>query len=1060
MGDVRIPGMMIARECLECGGPLPEGARFCPTCGARIATSAPPAIPAGERRQATILFADLSGYTRLSSTLDPEETHRLLTRFFELADAVIVRWGGAIDKHIGDAVMGVFGAPVAYGNDVERALRAAVDIHAEMDILAKEFARPFATHIGLASGEVVAAATGSAAHKSYTVTGDAVNLAARLTELAQGGETVVSADVQSALAPLAQFEPLGRVAIRGLADGASAYRAVALREPAGESQPLLGREGERSRCAALLAQASTKRIGAVIVIRADPGMGKTRLADALLADSRGSDASCHAATVLDFGIEQGRDAIHALMASLLGIPPDADAANRREALDAALATQRIDIEHEPFIADILLVAQRPGGHYDAMDNDARHRGKFRALAHVLERAAAEHPCVLLIEDIHWASPWVLECAREIAFCTRRLRLLLILTTRRDGDPVDTAWPRESMTVFDLAPLDRRDALALARAHLRSAPDLALRCVERAQGNPLFLVQLLKSDTDESVVPPTIQSVVLARLDRLSARDKAALQAASIIGQRFGLDLLRHLLADNRYTIEAPLERDLVRVDGSRVDQLMFTHALIRDGAYASLLHSTRRDLHRAAAGWYAGRDATLHAEHLDRAEDPAAAGAYLAAARAEIAALRIDAALSLAERGARLDADPPIRQALAMLEGELQRDLGRGNAALAAFERARALASNDAEHCAAWLGIASAHRVTSMIEPGLAALEHAEALATRAGLTRERARIGYLRGNLHFARGDVDACRVSHERALAFARQAGDAECEAQALSGLADALYAQGHLRSAYTMFQRCIEICDREGLTRFALANRCMMAIVDGYLERPAESFAAIEHVRRTAREIQHRYAEVMALETTGLLLVTYGRFGEAKAFLGEALSLAQELGARRFEGLIAYCLARVLWHEGAQDEARRYAQLAWRISDDVGPRFAGPVALGALACTAATEDERARFLADGERLLRQGCVSHCYFGFLRDAMETSLEHGHWADAERYAGELEHYMRDEPLPLFQFQVARVRALAAAGRGDGDRAALEQCRQHAIDIGMPSAIAALDEALLAVKTP
>src|SRR5437773_2535916 len=288
----------IREVCSECREALPAGARFCPHCGARVVAAAA-AVPAGERRQVTIVFADLAGYTRLSSTLDPEETHRLLTRFFERTDAVITRWGGAIDKHIGDAVMGVFGAPIAYGNDVERALRAAVDIHAAMDILSKEFGRSLATHVGIASGEVVAATTGSASHRTYTVTGDAVNLAARLTDLARGGETVVSVDVQSTLAALAEFEPLGNVAIRGLAQGATAYRAVALREPAGDSQPLLGREGERGRCAALLEQAASTRSGAVIVIRADPGMGKTRLTDALLADAGAREASCHAATVLD-----------------------------------------------------------------------------------------------------------------------------------------------------------------------------------------------------------------------------------------------------------------------------------------------------------------------------------------------------------------------------------------------------------------------------------------------------------------------------------------------------------------------------------------------------------------------------------------------------------------------------------------------------------------------------------------------------------------------------------------------------------------------------------------
>src|SRR5438105_737521 len=385
--------------CSDCHGALPAAARFCPHCGARVVAVAAPAL-AGERRQVTIVFADLSGYTRLSSTLDPEETHRLLTHFFERTDAVITRWGGAIDKHIGDAVMGVFGAPVAYGNDVERALRAAVDIHGAMAALSAEFGRPLVTHVGIASGEVVAATTGSAAHRNYTVTGDAVNLAARLTELARGGETVVSDDVQRTLSAFADFEPLGTVPIRGLTDGAPAFRVAALRAPDAVKQPLLGRERERARFAALLEHARTSGFGAVALIRADPGMGKTRLCEALLADSETGGAACHVSTVFDFGTEQGRDAIYALTRSLLDIRSAFGASARREALDRALALGHVDVDDEPFVADLLMVSQRPGSLYDAMDNSVRHRGKLRVLAKIAERKARQSLLVLLIEDVH------------------------------------------------------------------------------------------------------------------------------------------------------------------------------------------------------------------------------------------------------------------------------------------------------------------------------------------------------------------------------------------------------------------------------------------------------------------------------------------------------------------------------------------------------------------------------------------------------------------------------------------------------------------------------------
>jgi len=162
--------------CAECGAGLPEAARFCSQCGARVAT----AVATGERRPVAILFADLAGFTRLTSESDPEAIRDLLGRYFAEVDGAIVRAGGTVDKHIGDATMAVFGAPVAHGNDIERAVRAAGEIHDAMAALSAQFGRPLATHVAIASGEVVAASVGSVTRSDYTVTGDAVNLASRL----------------------------------------------------------------------------------------------------------------------------------------------------------------------------------------------------------------------------------------------------------------------------------------------------------------------------------------------------------------------------------------------------------------------------------------------------------------------------------------------------------------------------------------------------------------------------------------------------------------------------------------------------------------------------------------------------------------------------------------------------------------------------------------------------------------------------------------------------------------------------------------------------------------
>ncbi len=680
-----------ADACPNCRAAVPAGGRFCPQCGVALRdhpVASAPEAPAPERRQVAVLFADLSGYTRLSSELDPEDVHRLLSRYFELVDGLIGQCGGAIDKHIGDAVMGVFGAPVAYGNDTQRALRAAIGIHAAMATLSVEFGRPLAAHVGVASGEVVAADTGSAMHRHYTVTGDAVNLAARLDEIACAGETVISDDVYRACAAFVDAEQVGVVPIRGLAQDVPVWKMHALRPDAAAAHPLVGRENEVARFDEWLDRVRDGAAGVTLVVCADPGMGKTRLTQELVLLARRRGVAAHAAAVLDFGAAQGRDAIHALFCALLAIPADAADAQRRAGLDGAVADGRVARDDEPFAADLLALPQRAAAMYEAMDDAARTQGKLRALV-----AATTGATLLVVEDMHWATPWVRRCLRALADCARTRPLLLVATSRREGDPFGTTPLDVPVQRVDLPPLGTDGALALARSFLAAHPDVARRCVERAQGNPFFLTQLLHSGADGGAIPGTIQSVVLSRLDQLRAPDKRAVQAAAVVGQRFGIDLLRHLLDDPAYDVGTLLGRDLVRADDSDARQFVFVHALIRDGAYASLLHSVRRALHLRAAQWFENRDLTLHAEHLDRADEPRAAAAYLAAARAEAAALRFESALRLARRGGELPAPTSVRHDLARFEGDIARDTGDVPASTAAFERALAHAADDAQRC-------------------------------------------------------------------------------------------------------------------------------------------------------------------------------------------------------------------------------------------------------------------------------------------------------------------------------------------------------------------------------
>ena len=1040
-------------SCPNCHAELPPRARFCAQCGTRLAAPA-----AGERRPVAILFADLAGFTHLSSEIDAEETHRLLGRFFEVVDAIVARCGGTVDKHIGDATMAVFGAPIAHGNDVERAVRAACDIHAAMATLAREFDRPLATHVGVANGEVVAAAVGSSVRADYTVTGDAVNLASRLEELAGAGETVVSDDVRRTLGSRLDVEARGTVAVRGFAQAMAVWRVVALHATAVEHRPLVGRANERERFDGALATAGHDGRGTVLLLRGDPGVGKSRLAESMLAAAAAGGCACHSATILDFGAAQGREATTLLALSLLGLDPTSDESHRRLILDQAIDTGRAPAAHEPFLADLLAIAQSAGSRYEAMDHATRSRGRIDALVGLVTDAARERPVMLLVDDIQWAAPSVIDVLAALRDRTRELPVVMLLATRRDGDPIGETWARDSVERIDLDPLSTDEALELARTYLEANPGVARRCVERAQGNPLFLTQLLQTGAESDVIPGTIRNVVLARLDALPPAEKAALQAASIAGQRFDPALVDHLAGEGAAALDQARSRDLVRDCGDGA--LMFTHALIRDGAYGSLLHGTRKALHHRAAEWYGPRDLQLRAEHLELADDEGTSQAFLDAARSAASALRQDSALALAQRGAKHAASGPVAYGLAMLAGHMALDIGDAQVATTAFMRAVELADDDQERCAAHLGVASTHRLTTTAAPAFEHLDAAEALAGPQALTRELARIDYLRGSLHFTRGDLDACADAHQRALAHSRRSGDEVCEAQALSGLADVHYANGRLISAHAAFERCVALCDRRGDLRFALMNRNMIGLIDfefGHLRR---GLAALEQTRLAAREIGHRVAEVMADECTGSILACAGHDAEATAPLERSLALALRIGSRRFAAIVLTWLGVVAHRAGDIPTAVERFDESWSLLTEVGVRFGGPALLAARARLPASPAERRGLLAQGEALLRAGSLSHNHFWFREAAIEVALELDDPDEAERHAGELLRYFAAEPTLRSDFVVARGRALAAAARGRADMTALRDLRDRALGLELRAAVPALEAVIESAGPP
>ena len=1028
-------GAALAAACAQCGAALADGLRFCTGCGHEVGTSRA-SEDEGERRHATVMFADLCGYTALNEAQDPEVVEAVMARIKADATTVIERHGGTVNQFVGDEIMALFGVPLAHRDDARSAVTAALELHRVVDdfvaTLGPAIAAGLAMHTGINTGLVVTRRSDARAG-DYALTGDAVNTAARLRGLAEPGEVVVSADTWRQVADYFEGEANAPVDVKGKEQPLVAYRVRGPRQAAdgGGGGSLVGREEEQRDFRAIAEACAERQRSRVLVVRGDPGVGKSRLVAEFVASARSLGFSCHGAAVLDFGAETGRDAVRSLARSLLGVPGTSDEATRRDAIERSHAANPVAPERRLFLYDLLDVAPPPDlrALAAAISVGARQKGSLQALCDLATGSGSKMPLLLVVEDIHWADAWTLERLAALAVLAARQPLLLVMTTRFAGDPTAGAWRTmlhgAPLLGIDLAPLRADEALRLALQTSAMSPALAQSCVERAEGNPLFLLQLLLNagEAAQSSLPGSIQALVHTRMDRLAPAHKFALQSAAVLGQRYTVEALRHLIDDPVYDCRLLEEHFLVRADGS---EFMFCHALIRDGAYASLLHKRRRALHARAAGWFASRDLILAAEHFDRAEDSRAPGAYLAASEALSAQFHHQAALTLVERGLAIAAEQPVRFALLIARGHLLVDLGRSADAIEACRLALAGAASATERAQALLVMAAGMRLNDRIAEGLAALDEAEPLAQAAGLSLELARLHHLRGNLLFPLGRHAECLREHGLAREHARQSGSLEAEAAALGGLGDGYYLQGRMHSAHQQFRECVALARAQGFGRLEVANLSMVGWSGLYLARIADAAAVGHEAISLARQASQPRAELMA---RGLVAwidgVIRDRRDEARAQTQAALQLIRSLGARRFEAQMLAVNALLALRQGQREEAVEFAEESLAICRTHGMGHIGPWAYGVRALIETEPTARLRFLDEGERQLTLGCVSHNHVQLRELAIDALLEIGDWNGVDANCDRIRVYTADEPLPVSNFSIARGTALARFGRGE-----------------------------------
>ena len=724
--------------CPECGDENPARARFCLVCGAPLGV--PPRDE--ERKVATVLFADLVGSTELAGAEDPERTRALLNRFYDAMAAEIELVGGTVEKFAGDAVMAAFGAPLAHEDDAERALHAALSMRRRLDEL---FGDTLALRIGVNTGDVV---VGRPREGSSFVTGDAVNVAARLEQAAAAGEILAGERTVAAAGSAFEFGKPTTVGAKGKPAGVACrrvVRALSLMRPRGTGalrRVFVGRERELDLLQAAYRALDDDPQPRLLTIIGDPGVGKTRLVRELWDWLAGESPEPLRRTGRCLSYGQG--ITYWPLAEVLKEHFGILESDSQESVRRRLGGREI--------LALTLGLDVAGDMHPLAARDRLHE----AWVEFVTQLVADQPAVVLVEDLHWAEPDLLDLLERLLRDVRG-PLLLIATARPELLDARPGWggARRAATTLELEPLSYEDATRMLGALLafELPADERDTIVERAEGNPFFVEELLATLIDQGVlervgrswkvgalpegfaVPDSVQAVVAARIDLLPPAEKAALQAASVIGRVFWTGPVYELLDGLDPDFRVLEERDFVRrragssLAGER--EYVVKHALTREVAYRSLPKARRARLHAAFADWLERvgdrRDeyASLLAYHYTEAARPEDADLAWAGAEDELEKLRKRAVASLG-RAAELAAGRyELREALMLVD------------------QALALEPDDRARIGLLRQVADTHLLNYEMEPFQSALEEALALgpdsAVAADIYAELAEYGLAR---------------------------------------------------------------------------------------------------------------------------------------------------------------------------------------------------------------------------------------------------------------------------------------------------------------------------------
>ena len=890
-----------------------------------------------ERKLATVLFVDLVDSTSLVSASDPEVVRRRVTQFFDRVSGSIERHGGTVEKFAGDAVMAAFGVPQAHEDDSERAVRAALEILSTVDDLNLQ------ARIGIEAGEVV---TGTG--DSTFATGEAVNLAARLQQVAEPGQILLGPAAHRLTLGRIEVDDLGPIDVRGREEPIWVWRAIGAdgRAPARVPvTPLVGRDHELELLENTFARATRDRRAHLVTIYGEPGVGKSRLANEFLASLEGT-------TILHGRcLPYGESITYWPLAEM--VKGAADIADD-DPIDVAIEKLRECCPADA-VAELIGLAT---GVLEAVHGERSQQEISWAAREWAQLMAQTQPMILVFEDIHWAEEPLLELIEHMTAWVRDGSLMIVCLARPELLDVRSDWGggRVRATAIELEPLTATDSETLIEALAEDgavSPETRRKLLEKTGGNPLFLeeVMLDVAECGEELatarIPDTIQALIASRIDRLAADSKALLQHASVIGRTFWVGAVEYLASAESLddVIEDLLLRDLVvgesRSSLSNEKAYRFKHVLIRDVAYASLTKSARAKNHSRFAEWLRKRGADelveIRAHHLDHA-----ASLLAELDGAPPADLAREAAEALEESGRRSlarEANQAARHAFLRsveLEPTLQRRYFAAKAAwrlddLPAVAREMEAVREEAVRVGdknlegkALTGLADMVlmreadpvRARELAEQALAIIE--DDPPGRFDALRVAWNASYWVGHLR------DAEHYVVEQ-LELARAAGRKDLESVAILTWADTYHARLDLDTTREKLARARDLAEASGAINSrgrVFQSWGKLYLLEGDLEQAEEAFAEAERLFSEAGAV---WAVARALNLGAWVAWATGDLQKAEKRFRESIRLLKPIGDRAHLCESQRGLAELLIARGRVEEAERFALDA---RETVGP------------------------------------------------------------------------------------------------------------------------------------